>query len=110
MIAAFNSMLGGTFSDASQVSSDHFETSEQNPGLSAMSATCDHLGIQSAIPKAHQTPYTMVRVMRNAMKTEWIKSQTSKIDGLWRRGVFQKVLRSSLTPRDRVFRGIFGTK
>ena len=37
------------------------------------------------------------------MKPEWIKSQTSKMDGLWCRGVFQKVLRSSLTPQDRVF-------
>jgi len=38
--------------------------------------------------------------MRSAMKAEWIKSQTSEMDGLWRRGVFQKVLRSSLTPQD----------
>jgi len=30
MIAAFDSMLGGTFFDASQASSDDFETSEQN--------------------------------------------------------------------------------
>ena len=31
MIAAFDSMLGGTIFDASQASSDDFETSEQNP-------------------------------------------------------------------------------
>jgi len=31
MIAAFDSMLGGTIVDASQASSDDFETSEQNP-------------------------------------------------------------------------------
>ena len=31
MIAAFDSMLGGTLFDASQASSDDFETSEQNP-------------------------------------------------------------------------------
>ena len=30
MIAAFDSMLGGTLFDASQASSDDFETSEQN--------------------------------------------------------------------------------
>jgi len=43
--------------------------------------------------------------MQSAMKAEWIKSQTSEMDsdGLWRRGVFQKVLRSLLTPQDRVF-------
>jgi len=37
------------------------------------------------------------------MKAEWIKSQTSEMDGLWSRGVFQKVLCSSLTPQDLVF-------
>jgi len=31
MIAAFDSMLGGTIFDASQASSHDFETSEQNP-------------------------------------------------------------------------------
>jgi len=31
MIAAFDSMLGGTIFDALQASSDDFETSEQNP-------------------------------------------------------------------------------
>ena len=41
--------------------------------------------------------------MWSAIKAEWIKSQTSEMDGLWRRGVFQKVLRSSLTPPDHVF-------
>jgi len=48
--------------------------------------------------------------MRSAMKAEWIKSQTSEMDGLWRRGVFQKVLRSSLTPQDRVFTSCFHNK
>jgi len=32
------------------------------------------------------------------------------MDGLWRRGVFQKVLRSSLTPQDRVFTSRFHYK
>ena len=44
------------------------------------------------------------------MKAEWIKSQTSEMDGLWRRGVFQKVLCSSLTPQDRVFTSSFHYK
>ena len=48
--------------------------------------------------------------MRSAMKAEWIKSQTSEMDGLWRRGVFRKVLRSSLTPQDRVFTSRFHYK
>jgi len=46
MIAAFDSMLGGTIFDAAQASSDDFETSEQNP---------------FAIPKAHTTPNTTAR-------------------------------------------------
>ena len=60
MIAAFDSMLGGTIFDASQASSHDFETSEQNP-FGDVSATCDHLAIQSAIPKAHPTPNTTAR-------------------------------------------------
>jgi len=44
------------------------------------------------------------------MKAEWIKSQTSEMDGLWRRCIFQKVLRSSLTPQDRVFTSFFHYK
>ena len=44
------------------------------------------------------------------MKAERIKSQTSEMDGLWRRGVFQKVLCSSLTPQDRVFTSHFNYK
>jgi len=32
------------------------------------------------------------------------------MDGLWRRGVFQKVLRSSLTPQDRAFTSRFHHK
>ena len=44
------------------------------------------------------------------MKAEWIKSQTSEMDGLRRRGVFQKVLRSSLTPQDHVFTSCFHYK
>ena len=44
------------------------------------------------------------------MKAEWIKSQTSEMDGLWRHGVFQKVLRSNLTPQDRVFASYFHYK
>jgi len=48
--------------------------------------------------------------MRSAMKAEWIKSQTSEMDGLWRRSVFHKVLPSSLTPQDHVFTSNFHYK
>jgi len=40
--------------------------------------------------------------MRSPMHTEWIKSQGLEMQGLWSRGVFQKVLRISFTPQDKV--------
>jgi len=59
MIASFDSMLAGTiFDDCKR----HLMTlRHQSKILSVMSATCDHLGIQSAIPKAHPTPNATVR-------------------------------------------------
>jgi len=50
------------------------------------------------------------QTMRGAMKAERIKSQTSKMDSPWRRGVFQKVLHAALTPQDRVFTSRFHYK
>ena len=41
--------------------------------------------------------------MRSPMRTEWIKRQGLEMQGLWSREVFQKVLRTSFTPQDRVF-------
>ena len=55
MIAAFNNILDGTILT-------HRKRYLMNLRiLSVMSATCDHLEIQSAIPKAHSTPNTTVR-------------------------------------------------
>jgi len=48
--------------------------------------------------------------MRSAVKADWIKSQTSEMNGIWRRGVFQKILCLSLTPQDRVFTSRFHYK
>ena len=101
MIAAFDSMLGGTIFDASQASSDDFETSEQNPfgDECYLRSSRDPVGYSKGAPD----PKHHGQAMRSAMKADWIKSQTSEMDGLWRRGVFQKVLRSSLTPQDHCF-------
>jgi len=108
MIAAFDSMLGNTIFDASQASSDDFETSEQNPfgDECQLRSSRDPVGYSKGAPdfKHHG------QAMRSAMNAEWIKSQTSEMDGLWRRGVFQKVLRSSLTPQDRAFTSRFHHK
>ena len=83
MITAFNSMLCGTLFDASQVSCDDFETSEQNP-------FCDDCPLRSSrdpvgYSKGTPNPKHHSQEMRSGMKAEWIKSQTSKMDGLWRR-------------------------
>jgi len=43
------------------------------------------------------------QAMRSPMRTEWIKRQGLEMQGLWSREVFQKVLRTSFTPQDRVF-------
>jgi len=101
MITVFDSMMGCTIFDASQASSDDFETSEQNPSgnecyLRSFRDPGDY-SKGAPDPKHHVS----------TMKAEWIKSHTSEMDGLWYHGVFQKVLRSSLTPQDRVFTGRF---
>jgi len=110
MIAAFDSMLGGTFFDTvtSQASSDDFETSEQNPfgDDCHLRSSCDPVGCSTGAPN----PKHHGQAMRSTMKAEWIKGQTSEMEGLWRRGVFQKILRSSLTPQDRVFTSRFHYK
>ena len=86
MIAAFDSMLDGTIFDASEASSDDFETSEQNPSGDEcqLRSSRDPVGYSTGAPN----PKHHSKVMRSAMNAEWIKSQTSEMDGLWRRGVF----------------------
>jgi hypothetical protein len=108
MIAAFDSMMGSTISDASQASSDDFETSERTPFGDECHAQSsrDLVGYSKGAPD----PKHHGQAMRSAMKAKWIKSQTSKMDGPWRRGVFQNVLRSSLTPQDHVFTSWFHYK
>ena len=105
MIAAFDSIMGSTFFDASQASFDDFETSEKTP----FSDEC-HLRSsrdQAGYSKGAPDPKQHGQAMRSAMKAEWMKSQTSEMDGVWRRGVFQKVLSSSITLQDRVFTSCF---
>ena len=103
-------MLGSTIFDESQASSNDFETSQQNP-------FGDEFHLQSSWSpvgyfKGAPDPKHHGQAIQSAMKAEWIKShgQTSKMDGLRRRCVFQKVLRSLLTPQDRVFTSRFHYK
>jgi len=108
MIAAFDRMLGGTNFGASQASSDDFETSEQNP----FGDECHLRSFRDPVgySKGTSDPKHHGQAMRSAIKAEWNKSQTSEMDSLWRRGVFQKVLRSSLNLQDRVFTSCFHYK
>jgi len=105
MIVAFNSMPGGTIFDASQVSSDDLEISEQNPFGDEyhLRSSRDPVGYSKGAPD----PKHHGQVMRSVMKAKWIKSQTSEMDGLWRRGVFQKVLHSSLSQTRPCFHKLF---
>ena len=57
----------------------------------------------SGYTRATPDPQHHGQAMRSPMRTEWIKSQGLEMQGLWSRVVFQKVLRTSLTPQDRVF-------
>jgi len=110
MIAAFDSMAGGTIFDASQASSDDFETSEQNP----FGDECHLRSSRVLVGYSKGTPdpkhHGHGQAMRSVMQSELIQSQTSEMDGLWRRGVFYKVLRSSLTSQDCVFTSRFNHK
>jgi len=53
--------------------------------------------------KATPDPKHHGQVMRSFMCTEWIKSQNLEMQGIWSLGVFQKNLRTSLCPQDKVF-------
>jgi len=101
MLADFDSIKGGTVFDATQVDSLDNETSERNPFGKGHNfrSVCDPIGYTRATPD----PKHHGQAMRSPMRTEWIKSQSLEMQGLWSRGVFQKVLRTSLTPQDRIF-------
>ena len=49
-------------------------------------------------------------MLRTELATEWIKSEHVEMDGLWRRGALEKVLRSSLDASARIFGSRFHYK
>ena len=102
MSADFDSMKGGTIFDAIQVDSLDNETSERNPFGNGhnLRLVRDPIGYTRATPA---DPKHHGQAMHSPMCTEWMKSQGPEMQGLWSRGVFQKVLRTSLTSQDRVF-------
>ena len=60
--------------------------------------------------RAARDPKHHGKAMHSPLRAEWLKSQTLEMDGFWCRIVFQRVLRSSLTPQDRVFSSRFHYK
>ena len=79
MIATFSSVLGGTIFHTSQASSDGLETSERNTfgDECHLRSSQDIVGYTKGAPN----PKHHGQAMRSTMKAEWIKSQTSEIDG-----------------------------
>jgi len=59
MIAAFDSMMGGTIFDARK--RHRMTLRHQSKPISGMGAPCDHIEIRWATTKAHPTPNTTVR-------------------------------------------------
>jgi len=89
--------------DASHVTPGDNETSEQSPTTSDFNirSAQDPIGYTKATPD----PKHHGQATRSSMRTEWtrIKSQNLEMQGLSSRGVFQKVLRTTLCPQDQVF-------
>jgi len=100
MLADFNSMKGGSVFDATQVDSLDNETSECNPSRTGHNfrSVRDPSGYTRATPD----PKHHGQAMSSPMRTEWIRSPGLEMQGLWGRGVFQKVLWTSPTPQDRL--------
>jgi len=100
MIADFNSLQAGLIFDASLVTPGDNRTSEQSPTTSDFNirSAQDPIGNTKATPD----PKHHGQAMCSSMRTEWIKSQI-EMQGLGSRGVFQKGLRTSLCPQDKVF-------
>ena len=68
-----------------------------------MRAASDPDGYTRATPDPKQHEQAML----SSLRVGWIKSQALETQGLWNRGVFHKVLRTSLAPQDRVFSSRF---
>ena len=50
------------------------------------------------------------QILRSPLKPSWLVAEKTEMDGLYRRKCWVKVLRSSLTPQDKVFSSGFQYK
>ena len=108
LLAAFAETRGGSFFDTTNVIMNAEETSELIGFADGYNVRSLHDPV--GYTRAARDPKHHGQAMHSPLRAEWLKSQTLEMDGLWRRGVFQRVLRSSLTPQDRVFSSRFHYK
>ena len=104
MLAALQAYNGGTRFSAEEVSATGAETSESNPILLQESSD-EHYSPQApeGYTRGMQDPKHRGSMLRSPLKPSWLVAEKAEMDGLYRRKCWVKVLRSSLTPQDKIF-------
>ena len=101
MIAALQTYNGGTRISAEEVPATGSETSESNPVLPQEFSDKNHSPqAPEGYTRGMQDPNHRGTMLRSPLKPSWL---VAEMDGLYRRKCWVKVLRSSLTPQDKVF-------
>jgi hypothetical protein len=104
MLAALQAYNGGTRFSAEEVSATGSETSESNPILFQESSD-EHHSPQApeGYTRGMQDPKHRGSMLHSPLKPSWLVAEKAEMDGLYRRKCWVKVLRSSLTPQDKIF-------
>jgi hypothetical protein len=104
MLAALQAYHGGTRFSAEDVSTTGSETSELDPiHLQQFSDEDPSPKAPEGYTRGMQDPKHRAQMLRSPLKPSWLAAETSEMDGLYRRKCWVKVLRSSLTPQDKIF-------
>jgi hypothetical protein len=104
MLAALQAYHGGTRFSAEDVSTTGLETSELDPiYLQQFSDEDPSPKAPEGYTRGMQDPKHRAQMLRSPLKPSWLVAETSEMDGLYRRKCWVKVLRSSLTPQDKIF-------
>ena len=104
MLAALQAYHGGTRFSAEDVSTTGSETSELDPiHLQQFSDEDPSPKAPEGYTRGMQDPKHSAQMLRSPLKPSWLAAETSEMDGLYRRKCWVKVLRSSLTPQDKIF-------
>ncbi len=109
--AALQAYNGGTRFSAEEVSATGSETSESNPILLQESSD-EHHSPQApeGYTRGMQDPKHRGSMLHSPLKPSWLVAEKAEMDGLYRRKCWVKVLRSSLTPQDKIFSTRFDYK